>query len=179
MLLNKIRRRLSIAVNAGSMADIAFLLLIFFLVTTTIVMDKGIRVKLPPYDPNPSPPPPPKNVLSVKVNLNNQLLVEGMPTELSQLKAVTKTFIMNPEQKKDLPSKPTKAVISLQNDRATTYRTYLAVYNELKAAYNELWNEQALKEFGKPYAALPKVRQKAVRAIIPLIISEAEPTDLK
>ncbi|MFK8101723.1 MAG: ExbD/TolR family protein [Saprospiraceae bacterium] len=178
MLLNKIRRRLENSVNAGSMADIAFLLLIFFLVTTTIVVDKGIRVKLPVYDPDPAPQPPAKNILSVKVNLNNQLLVEGAPTRIDQLKVVTKSFIMNPLRKKDLPSKPTKAIISLQNDRATTYETYLAVYNELKAAYNELWDEQAFKQFGKTYEALPKAGKKLVRATIPLVISEAEPTDL-
>ncbi len=179
MILNKIRRRFENAVNAGSMADIAFLLLIFFLVTTTIVVDKGIKVKLPVYNPEPVPQFPAKHVLSVKVNLNNQLLVEGQAIQIDQLKTITKSFIMNPSDKVAFPNKPTQAVISLQNDRATSYKTYIAVYNELKAAYNELWDEQALKQFGKVYEVLPKAEKKLVRATIPLVISEAEPTDLK
>ena len=142
-------------------------------------MDKGIRVKLPPYDPD-----PPilisstKNVLSVKVNLNDELLVEGNETSIDQLRSLAKDFIMNPQEMKDLPSKPTKAIISLQNDRSTSYNAYLAVYNELKGAYNELWEEQAQRSFGKSYEALPKDDKRRIRKEIPLVISEAEPTDL-
>ena len=179
MLLNKIRRRIENSVNAGSMADIAFLLLIFFLVTTTIVMDKGIRVKLPPYDLEPVVSPPTKNVLSVKINLYDELLVEGNQISINELRTLTKSFIMNPEKKEELPSKPTKAIISLQNDRASSYKTYVAVYNELKGAYNELWDEQALKVFGKNYGALDKANQRKIRKEIPLVISEADPTDLR
>jgi len=165
-------------INAGSMADIAFLLLIFFLVTTTIDADKGIRVLLPPYEPIVDILPiSQKNVLSVKVNGNNQLLVEGEIMNVEALKETTKIFIMNPMKEADKPNKPTKAIVSLQNDRGTEYETYIDVYNEIKAAYNELWNEAANKKYGMAYNYLTRAEQKEIRKVIPLIISEAEPTD--
>ncbi len=170
-------RRLDPAVNAGSMADIAFLLLIFFLVTTTIVNDKGIRVALPPIANTPPKPINQDNVLTVKVNASNQLLVEGQMTQVEDLRAFTKEFIMNPQEREDRPSKPTAAIVSLQNDRSTSYDTYINVYNELRAAYNELWEEQAQQIYNASYKSLSKAQQKSVRAIIPLVISEAEPSD--
>ena len=122
----KSRRFNSTSVDASSTADIAFLLLIFFLVTTTIVNDQGVLVKLPPYVENQEPENlPAKNVFSVKINGNNELLVEGKQIEMEELRASTKDFIMNPEQLPDRPSKPTKAIVSLMNDRNTMYGTYL------------------------------------------------------
>jgi biopolymer transport protein ExbD len=171
------KRRSSDAVNAGSMADIAFLLLIFFLVTTTILEDEGIRVRLPPYEPIPPTNLPDKNVLSVKINAANELLVEGEELPALALRERAKEFIMNPMKLANLPSNPRKAVISLQNDRSTSYRAYLEVYNELKAAYNELWEESARVNFGKSYSDLTIAEQKSVRKEIPLVISEADPTD--
>lgn len=174
----KVKRKPKNEVNAGSMADIAFLLLIFFLVTTTIDIDKGIRVMLPPFvDDVELTDVSSKNVLSVKINAQNQLLVEGEIMEVPELRATTKHFIMNPNNDLDKPSKPTKAVVSLQNDRGTNYEIYLEVYNELKAAYHELWNEKANNMYGIAYENLDKVRQKQIRSLIPLVISEAEPTD--
>jgi len=102
----KKRIRLKNEVNAGSTADIAFLLLIFFLVTTTIDVDKGIQVKLPPISLEPPMPLPKKNVLNVKINALNELLVEGEEAKLDLLKSRTIPFITNPEQSKDLPTKP-------------------------------------------------------------------------
>lgn len=167
-------------INAGSMADIAFLLLIFFLVTTTIAEDKGVLVKLPPW----SDEPPEqmrlnkRNVFSVLVNAQNQLLVRGQLLDIDKLKDDAKEFIMNPNNREDMAEKPTKAIISLKNDRGTKYETYLKVYNELKAAYNELRNEEATKRYNKSFEFLDKDRQKEIRQAIPLVISEAEPTDL-
>ncbi len=173
------RERKAPEVNAGSMADIAFLLLIFFLVTTTIVVDKGVLVKLPPW--SNEPPPEMKlnsrNVYSVLVNANNELLVRGEPKAIKDLRADTKEFIMNPSKKENMAEKPTKAIISLKNDRGTAYKTYLEVYNELKAAYNELRDEEARKRHGKPFEFLDRALQKEIRADIPLVISEAEPTN--
>lgn len=166
-------------VNAGSMADIAFLLLIFFLVTTTIDVDKGVLVKLPPW--SDEPPEEMKlntrNVYSVLVNANDQLLVRGEPQSVKTLKDNAKEFIMNPKKLDNMAESPNKAIISLKNDRGTKYKTYLEVYNELKAAYNELREEEAQKSHGKSYAYLPKAIQKEIRAKIPLVISEAEPTN--
>lgn len=170
------KRRFDNQINAGSMADIAFLLLIFFLVTTTIEMDKGIFVNLPRWDAPPGQTSE-KNVLSVKINAENMLLLEGKPTKINELKDRTKEFIMNPLNSDKLPVSPNKAVISIQNDRGTAYASYLEVYNEIKAAYNELWDEAAQRKFRKNYELLDESLKDKIRAEIPLVISEAEPTD--
>ena len=166
-------------INASSMADIAFLLLIFFLVTTQIVEDKGILVKLPPW--SEVPPDPlkliPRNVFSVLVNAQNQLLVRGEPANVDELKDRAKEFIMNPTGREDLSQSPTKAIISLKNDRGTNYKTYLEVYNELKAAYDELWDEESMRKYGVHYSdELPLDYRKEVKGKIPMVLSEAEPT---
>jgi biopolymer transport protein ExbD len=172
------RDRMSNEVNAGSMADIAFLLLIFFLVTTTILEDKGILVRLPPWsDEEPDIAKlKTRNVYSVLVNAQNQLLVRGEPTELRDLRENTKEFIINPQGLENLSESPRKAIISLKNDRGTNYRTYLEVYNELRAAYNEIWDEQSRRQYGVGYEDIPIANKRAIRADFPLIISEAEPT---
>jgi len=172
-------RREAPEINAGSMADIAFLLLIFFLVTTTIDVDKGITVKLPPW--SDEPPPEMKlnsrNVYSVLVNANDQLLVRGEPMEPRNLRENTKIFIANPEGLKNMAEKPSKAIISLKNDRGTSYKAYIQVYNELKAAYRELWDIKAEELYGEKYENLKTIDQKReVRNAFPLVISEAEPT---
>lgn len=165
-------------INAGSMADIAFLLLIFFLVTTVIAEDKGVLVKLPPW----SDEPPPeiklntRNVYSVLVNAQNQLLVRNEPMDISKLKENTKMFITNPQKREDLSIDPTEALVSLKNDRGTNYKTYLEVYNELKSAYNEIWEEEAKRRFGKALDDLNKVEKDEISSAFPLVISEAEPT---
>jgi len=173
------RDRMKNEINAGSMADIAFLLLIFFLVTTTIAEDKGVLVKLPPW----SNEPPEnlkmntRNVYSVLVNADNQLLVRGEPMKVEDLKDNTKLFISNPRREEDKAEDPKKAIISLKNDRGTKYKTFLTVYNELKAAYRELRDEEAQKRYGKLYDRLTKDQRAEIRSQIPLVISEAEPTN--
>ena len=172
------RDRMKNEINAGSMADIAFLLLIFFLVTTTIVEDSGILVKLPPW----SEEEPDitklktRNVYSVLVNANNQLLVRGEEQQIKNLRENTINFITNPTRQEDLAESPTKAIISLKNDRGTNYKTYLQVYNELRAAYNQIWEDESQKRYGKTYEELNIAQKKAVRGDFPLVISEAEPT---
>jgi len=174
--------RLSNEVNAGSMADIAFLLLIFFLVTTTIAEDKGILVKLPPWSEEEVDPTKLKtrNVFSVLVNADNQLLVRDEPATIDELRERAKEFIMNPSRRDDLAEKPTKAIISLKNDRGTEYKTYLKVYNELLGAYNELWNEEVAANYSqygdKFHDEIPFAVRKEIRGKIPMVLSEAEPT---
>ena len=173
------RDRMSNEINAGSMADIAFLLLIFFLVTTTIVEDKGITVKLPPWsDEEPDIAKlKTRNVFSVLVNAQDQLLVRGEPMRVEDLRDRAKVFISNPYDAPDMAEKPTKAIISLKNDRGTSYDAYLRVYNELKAAYNELWDESSQRKYGIPYSDdMPFAYKKAIRDEIPFVLSEAEPT---
>ena len=171
-------RREAPEINAGSMADIAFLLLIFFLVTTTIDVDKGITVKLPPW--SDEPPPEMKlnerNVYSVLVNANDELLVRGQLMRAADLRENTKNFIANPKNMPNMAETPKKAIISLKNDRGTSYEAYIKVYNELKAAYRELWDDAADAQYGRTYEELELAEKKALRAEIPLVISEAEPT---
>ena len=158
-------------VNAGSMADIAFLLLIFFLVTTTIESDYGITRKLPPPQPENIEPPviKKKNIFSVIINGSDELLVEDEVMELKDLRVAAMVFLDNGgikngkkgycsyckgERDPESSDNPDKAIISLKNDRKTSYNMYLSVQNELVAAYNELRNRRAL-ELG--VAGLPKM----------------------
>lgn len=167
-------------INAGSMADIAFLLLIFFLVTTTIAEDKGITVKLPPWseeDPDITKLKS-RNVFAVLVNAQNDLLVRGESMDIASLREKTKEFITNPAKREDLAEIPTKAIITLKNDRGTNYETYVSVYNELKAAYDELWDEMCLRKYGVKYSDdLPLAWRKSIKDEIPMVLSEAEPTN--
>jgi len=173
------KARLANEVNASSMADIAFLLLIFFLVTTTILEDSGVLVLLPPW----SEEEPEnvklneRNVYGILVNANNDLLVRNEPMKIRQLKDNCKNFIMNPQGAPNLAQSPKKAIISLKHDRGTKYGAYLEVYNEIKAAYRELRDEEAESRFGRKYEYLQRWQRDTVRNAIPLIISEAEPTD--
>lgn len=172
------KRRKAPSINTGSMADIAFLLLIFFLVTTTIMEDSGIRVKLPVWEETPpTTPVSSDNILSVKVNAQNALMVEGEIMPIRELKEAAKVFITNPENLPNRPSTPKKAAISLQNDRSTNYESYLEVYDQLVAVYNELWEVEAQKLYGKSYELISKAKQKHIKTEIPMVISEAEPTD--
>ena len=162
-------KRSSPEINAGSMADIAFLLLIFFLVTTTMESDSGISRKLPPMqDENVEPPViKEKNIFKVIVNANDDLLVEDDLMELSDLREAAVAFLDNgggvgPEacdycQGAGDPTSsdnPIKAVIMLSNDRGTTYGTYIAVQNELVAAYNELRDRTAMQRYNKTFAQM-------------------------
>ncbi|HHS95796.1 MAG TPA: biopolymer transporter ExbD [Phaeodactylibacter sp.] len=176
--MKKQRRPFSTEINAGSMADIAFLLLIFFLVVTTIAEDKGILVRLPPWTPG-EPPTSEisnRNLLRININAEGLLLVEGVELPIVQLKERSKEFIANPLHLEHLPADPRKAVISIRNDRGTSYQAYLSVYNEIKAAYNEVWREAALSLFQKEYLELSSSQQKEIRKQYPQVISEAEPT---
>lgn len=180
--------------NASSLADIAFLLLIFFLVATTMSTDTGLSRMLPPIVPNNQDDAPPikeRNVFTVLLNYKNQLLVEGEWLEVSKLKEKAKEFIANPTDAANLPEKgevdvplfgPTmvsKGVISLQNDRGSQYQAYLQVQNELQAAYNELRDELAKTKFRKAYADCSEDEQDAIKKIYPQRISEAEPKNYK
>jgi len=180
-------------INAGSMADIAFLLLIFFLVTTTMATDTGLMRKLPPIqDPDQEQSDDQqireRNILVVKVNKDNMLLVEGEIIQIDQLKDITKEFILNPNDDEDLPEKIEKnipyfglvrvakqAVISLQNDYGTTYGVYIAVQNELLAARDEVRDELAMQTWGMVYDDLNEDQMAAVDEYYNAPISEAEP----
>ena len=169
-------------INAGSMADIAFLLLIFFLVTTTMDVDTGIARKLPPLPEEEIEQDDSqikaKNIYIVLINSQNQLLVEGEYIDISELRAGAKTFINNKGRDPESSDSPQKAIISLQNDRGTSYETYIEVQNELAAAYRELRDNSALAKFGKKFSDLSKAKQKEIRKEFPQKISEAEPKNI-
>lgn len=197
-------RRQAPEINAGSMADIAFLLLIFFLVTTTMDVDTGLTRRLPPPIEDQMDDPPEvkqRNVFQVLVNANDDLLVEGEPMLVSNLREAAKEFIIGdptfsdesmPEGKMtDVPilgsMMVSKQIVSLQNDRGTSYEMYIKVQNELVAAYNEVRNEYALAKFGKSMNQLEKeaatsatadMQVDAVKDVYPQRISEAEPKEI-
>ncbi|MCB9245234.1 MAG: biopolymer transporter ExbD [Flavobacteriales bacterium] len=169
-------------INAGSMADIAFLLLVFFLVTTTMDTDKGLRVKLPPW-PDPNIPPPVstqnnRNVLEVLVNARDLLLVEGDLMDIEMLTEKTKEHLTNEGRNPKLAESSEKAIVSLKNDRGTSYERYVEVYNELKRAYNEVRNEYAKSKYNKDFAKLTEKEADEVQEKYPMKISEAEPVDI-
>ncbi|MCD6111710.1 MAG: biopolymer transporter ExbD [Bacteroidales bacterium] len=179
--------------SASSMADIAFLLLIFFLVTTTMDVDTGISRKLPPpLDPNVKPPDVKKrNICKILVNSHDMLLINGKPGELSDLKQETKEFLSNPNNLPNLPEKKIKnieglgeipvslGIISLKNDRGTSYNMYIQVQNELTAAVNELRDELSMQKFGVRFSKLTDdIKIKAIQKAVPVSISEAEPENI-
>jgi len=182
-------------INAGSMADIAFLLLIFYLVTTTMDTDKGINRKLPPWDEELVEDPPPikeRNIFTVLVNSNDQLLVEDEYLEISQLREKAMEFIDNNGdgsctyckgfKVSSSSDNPDKAVISLQNDRGTSYGMYVKVQNELVAAYEDLREKYAEEEYGKSYRGMDEEEDKdllnEIKKAYPQKISEAEPLNI-
>ncbi len=165
-------------INASSMADIAFLLLIFFLVTTTMDMDKGLLTLLPPYDgEHIDAPINQRNALEILVNANDQLLVDGELMHIRDLKEISKVHVNNYGNNPKFSDSPQVAVVSLKNDRGTSYERYVQVHNEIRAAYNELRNEFSERKFGLKYKELSDELQKEVREEYPLRLSEAEPED--
>ncbi|MDR0972881.1 MAG: biopolymer transporter ExbD [Prevotellaceae bacterium] len=179
-------------INSSSTADIAFIILIFFLVTTSMDTDMGLTRRLPEPQQDEQQKQDQRirerNILKVHVNRDNELLVNDEVTSISELRERAKEFIENPYNDEKLPEKRPKEVeffgtvmvtanhvISLYNDRMTSYETYIAVQNELIAAYNELRNKLSEEKWHMPYAELNSDQQAAVKEIYPQIISEAEP----
>jgi biopolymer transport protein ExbD len=168
-------------INAGSMADIAFLLLVFFLVTTTMDIPTGLQVALPPItdEPPQESQQRQREVLEVLVNASDQLLVEKELMSIDRLRQKTKDHLTNEGRNPTLSTTSTKAIVSLKNDRGTSYDMYVQVYNELTAAYNEVRDEYSEKKFGRPYGKLTKEDQiKEVKNKYPKKLSEAEPVSL-
>ncbi len=181
-------------VNASSTADIAFMLLIFFLVATTMNVDSGINRVLPPWSENQDQTDAPeikeRNLMSVHVNMYDQIAMMGELVHISQVKDKAKEFILNANDDESLPEKEitevdligpypiSQGVISLQNDRATSYETYIQVQNELTKAFNEIREELSMMKFGSEFAELTEDQRNAVQKAVPLKISEAEPKNI-
>lgn len=187
-------------INAGSMADIAFLLLIFFLVATTMDIDTGISRLLPPMpeeeELDDDQEIRERNVFVVLINKDDDLFVEDGFYDVNELKEMTKAFFLNPNDDEDLSEKRelttdyfgtmmvSKGVISLRNDRSTSYGKYIAVQNELAAAVNELRNDLCMQKFGKKYDSLDPLNEAEseliadAKKVFPMAISEAEPKNV-
>ena len=180
-------------INGGSTADLAFLCLAFFMMTSSMDHDSGIIRRLPPpLPPNAEKPEiRERNVLQVQVNMHDQLRVGGRFIDISELRGVTKEFLSNPfndpnlseQTERDIPNlglvMTSKGVISLQNDMTTSYEMYIKVQNELTAAVNELRDALSRERFGVPFASLRNEDLRtAIQSAIPVPISEAEPRDM-
>jgi hypothetical protein len=118
-----------------------------------------------------------RNVLNVLVNAKNDLLIENEYALVTNFREWAKLFISNPTSSILMPESPENAIISLENDCSTSYEIYIGVYSELKAAYSELQDEESRRVFNRPFSELEKVKQREVKNKIPLIISEAKPSD--
>ena len=180
--------------NTSSTADIAFLLLCYFLMTTTMGSHTGLSRRLPPMPDEKQKTQDQKvnrrNIIIVKINSQDRLMAGTEPMDVSQLKDKIKIFLTNPTDDPTLPEKDiqeieglgtravSKGVISLQNDRGTSYQAYIAVQNELVKAVNELRDEASMAEFGKKFLQLDEDQQGMIKKLIPSYISEAEPKDI-
>ncbi len=181
-------------INAGSMADIAFLLLIFWLTTTSMDADKGLQRRLPPMPDESAKHEDAKvnrrNIIQVKISQSDRIFAGGQVLDVSQLKDKIIEFVTNPGNSESLPEKEmkdipgfgqypvSKGVVSLQNDRGTSYDSYLKVQNEIVKAFNEIRDNFAVQNYGKKYAFLDEEKQDIVRKAVPQSLSEAEPKDV-
>lgn len=185
--------------SASSMADIAFLLLIFFLVATTMNVDTGISRILPPIPPEDLKQDKDlevkeRNLLPVFVNTYDQILVARQPVHISQLKDKIIEFVLNPTNDENLPDRKeteiempdggtwvfpvSEGIVSLTNDRGTSYDMYIQVQNELTRAFNEVRDQVAIQKFGKKFMELQEDERNAVAKAVPQKISEAEPRNV-
>jgi len=179
-------------INGGSTADLAFLCLAFFMMTSSMDHDQGIIRRLPPPIPPDQKPPEirERNVLPVLVNQFDALRVRGEDMNISELRRVTKEFFSNPHNdpskseqvEREFPFlgtiKVSRGVVSLQNDHGTSYEMYIIVQNELSAAINELRDELSRQHFGVPFASIRNEEMRAaIQNAVPLAISEAEPRE--
>jgi biopolymer transport protein ExbD len=164
-------------INAGSMADIAFLLLIFFLVTTTMESNYGVSRKLPPIQDqtDPGPEVKKKNVLEIVVNGQDRMLIEGEEKEIKDIKPIALAFITNNGKDPKSSDNPQKAIIQIKHTRQTSYKEYISIYNELLSVYAVVRNRYAKQKFGKLYEDLDKKEQKEVKKFYPQQIAESTP----
>ena len=184
--MNVSRRTIS-GINAGSMADIAFLLLIFFLVTTTFEEDEGIKGVIPkpcPEGIDCSSEIPEKNIFTIRLNRNNELMANNEEISISELREDVKAFIDNNGdasrdychglKKMNSSDSPKKAVISIHTDREASYDRYIGIQNELASAYNELRRDLSKTKFGKAIEDLTEEELKILQESYPFRITEAE-----
>ena len=169
------KRSLEANIPSSSMADIAFLLLIFFLVATVIDVDTGIGMTLPELSDLDPPPVSKDRMAAVLINENNDVLLDGKPISIFQIKSTLKPRIVS---KIELPKKK-KLIVSLKTDRKTAYNAYISALDQIKMAFFEVRDEYSNAKFGMKYRDLSEEIQKQVKDAIPIIISLAEPEAVK
>lgn len=178
-MFKKNKQREDPEIGGAGMADIAFLLLIFFLLVTTIDIDTGIGLQLPPAPEEDQEPPPIKerNLLNILVNSQGMVLMDEEPTPVSEVKRKVMNFIDNNGQDPELSESPDKAIVSIKTDRETPYRTYIDMLDEVMGAYRDLRNQAAQSQFGRNYDQLDDNSEAAqtVKDLYPKKISIAEP----
>ncbi|WP_296956741.1 biopolymer transporter ExbD [Porphyromonas sp. oral taxon 278] len=192
-------KRKTPGINGSSSADIAFMLLIFFLITTSMDTDKGLKRRLPPMAPKQQKQQEieinDRNIMRLLVNRADEIVISRkdasgidqlIPVKLEQLKDYAVEFIMNPDNKPFLPELERREIeglgertvvttgyaISIKNEVETSYQQYVNVQNELIKAYNEVWDTFARQAFGKPFEALTPSQKKSVTDAYPMHISE-------
>lgn len=179
-MLKKKRGREEAEINGSSLADIAFLLLIFFLVVTTIDVDTGIGLVLPPIPDDVEPPPVrERNLLKILVNAQGMVLLDEEPAAIANVRDRVKEFIDNNGADPELSESPDDAIVSIKTDRRTPYNVYIDMLDEVMGAYNELRNQASMERFGVPYSALDNnsEQQAEIQEIYPKKISIAEPDE--
>lgn len=179
-MLNKKRNRESGEIDGSSLADIAFLLLIFFLVVTTIDVDTGIGLQLPPIPDDTEPPPVrERNLLNILVNAQGMVLMDEEPTSVSVVREKVKDFVDNNGVDPDLSESPDDAIVSIKTDRRTPYNIYIDMLDEVMGAYAELRDQASLNRFGVPYSELDNnsVEREEIQEMYPKKISIAEPDE--
>lgn len=179
-MLKKKRGRESAEINGSSLADIAFLLLIFFLVVTTIDVDTGIGLILPPIPDDIDPPPVrERNLMNILVNAQGMVLINEQPAAIGNVRDQVKQFIDNNGADPDLSESPDDAIVSIKTDRRTPYNVYIDMLDEVMGAYAELRNTASMDRFGVPFSSLEQgtVRRAEIQEMYPKKISIAEPDE--
>jgi biopolymer transport protein ExbD len=179
-MLNKKRSRESGEIDGSSLADIAFLLLIFFLVVTTIDVDTGIGLVLPPIPDDIEPPPVrERNLMKILVNAQGMVLINEEPASVGEVRERIKRFVDNNGADPDLSESPDDAIVSIKTDRRTPYNVYIDMLDEVMGAYAELRHQGSMDRFGVPYTSLEdnSEREAEIREMYPKKISIAEPDE--
>lgn len=179
-MLKKKRDKESGEIDGSSLADIAFLLLIFFLVVTTIDVDTGIGLVLPPIPDDIEPPPVrERNLLNILVNSQGMILIDEDPASLNNVRDRIKTFVDNNGADPNLSDSPDDAIVSIKTDRRTPYNIYIDMLDEVMGAYAELRHQASMDRFGVPFTSLEQNSEQydEIRDMYPKKISIAEPDE--
>ncbi len=177
-MMRRSRERMMPEIPAASMADIAFLLLIFFILSSKMQVNKGLSAKLPPYVDSLQQQQileiQDRNIYTISLTANNEFFFRGEAGRIQFLKTYLKEFISNPEKKSNLSESPEMALVNLEIDPNSAYDNYIGIQNAVREAYNELRDEEAHKRYGKVLSSLDTVKRGEIVRMIPIKISESE-----